>query len=344
MQLDRTALRQLPRALQYEIDENIQRKDYSQSELAVVQRDLLEVVRRQAEPGRRTDVTGENAFSEVRDRATAIVGRPFGESHKTVEKRLAVFEAAEADPARYGHLRELMDRTDRVDPAFQQLTVLRRQQEHARRTERGGTVADLQELIERGERYGFIYADPAWEDGGGDGYRSVASHYPTMPLQDIAALPVAQLAANNCALGLWCTGYHIACGNHVPIIQAWGFEPRGFLFSWPKRNRSDTGFHTSLGWFTRHGTEVCLLATKGQPLRLTTDVPHEIIDAPLGQHSEKPEEARCRIERVFSSPYLELFARREVEGWTTWGNELPPSQVGMGRAGGGCSSLTSDTA
>ena len=78
MRVNRQALHQLPRAVQIEVEE-IARKDLSQSELGAVQRKLLEAVRQQARPGTRTDVTGEPTFSQVRDRATAVVGKVFGE-------------------------------------------------------------------------------------------------------------------------------------------------------------------------------------------------------------------------------------------------------------------------
>ncbi len=49
---------------------------------------------------------------------------------------------------------------------------------------------------------------------------------------------------------------------------------------------------------------------------------HQIIIAPVGEHSAKPEEARHRIERLFPGPYLELYGRKPVPGWTVWGNEI----------------------
>ena len=54
---------------------------------------------------------------------------------------------------------------------------------------------------------------------------------------------------------------------------------------------------------------------------------------PVATHSEKPEEARARIERLYPGPYLELFARRPVEGWTTWGNEVAPIDAHDSAAG-----------
>jgi N6-adenosine-specific RNA methylase IME4 len=76
-----------------------------------------------------------------------------------------------------------------------------------------------------------------------------------------------------------------------------------------------------MGYWTRSNAELCLLATRGRPMRWAMDVP-QVIMSPVGEHSEKPEEARRRIERLVSGPYLELFARRAAPGWTTWGNEM----------------------
>ena len=56
--------------------------------------------------------------------------------------------------------------------------------------------------------YNVIYADPPWHykvySKKGEG-RSADSHYPTMSIEDIRALPVGQLAAKDCALFLWVT-------------------------------------------------------------------------------------------------------------------------------------------
>ena len=82
---------------------------------------------------------------------------------------------------------------------------------------------------------------------------------------------------------------------------------------------------TGMGYYTRSNSEVCLIATKASPARLASDV-HQIIMAPVERHSQKPEEARRRIERLFAGPYLELYARSAARGWTAWGNEIPRTQ------------------
>jgi N6-adenosine-specific RNA methylase IME4 len=151
-----------------------------------------------------------------------------------------------------------------------------------------------------------------------------------MSIQQIANLPVAALGADNCLLFLWCTDIHIATGNHVPVMRAWGFKPTTVAFTWPKRNASGDGWHFSgLGMWTHKGTEICLLGVKGAPLRLAKDV-HQIIDAPIAEHSAKPPEVRCRIERLVAGPYLELFARGPAPPgslWFVWGNEITPEQM-----------------
>jgi N6-adenosine-specific RNA methylase IME4 len=76
-----------------------------------------------------------------------------------------------------------------------------------------------------------------------------------------------------------------------------------------------------MGYTSRANTEAALLATRGAPMRLANDV-HQIVIAPSAAHSEKPEEARRRIERLYPGPRLELFAREAVPGWTVWGNEV----------------------
>jgi N6-adenosine-specific RNA methylase IME4 len=93
-----------------------------------------------------------------------------------------------------------------------------------------------------------------------------------------------------------------------------------------KQNRGGEGLHTGMGYWTRANAEVCLLATRGNPLRLDMGV-HQVVMAPVAEHSEKPDEVRRRIERLLAGPYLKLFARAERPGWVTWGNEVPAPQI-----------------
>jgi N6-adenosine-specific RNA methylase IME4 len=201
--------------------------------------------------------------------------------------------------------------------------IQKRRADNAARTERGCTVDDLVTLPESGRRFGVIYADPAWPfvlwGPRGELRSSVNNEYKTSPIDEIAALPVAALAADDSLLFLWATMPQLPAA--FEIIKAWGFIYKTCAFNWVKQNPSGDGLHTGMGYWTRSNSEICLLATKGAPTRLATDV-HQIVLAPVGEHSAKPEEVRRRIERLVAGPYLELYGREPADGWTVWGNEI----------------------
>jgi N6-adenosine-specific RNA methylase IME4 len=193
---------------------------------------------------------------------------------------------------------------------------------HAR-TEQGATVADLEALVNAGKRFGVIYPDAPWsfEVYSSKGkQRSAERYYDTWPLERIKALPVQALAADDCALLLWAVWP--ALDGALDVIRAWGFEYKTCGLLWVKLNPNGEGLFTGMGYHTRANTEPCLLATRGSPRRLVSDV-HQVVMAPIGEHSKKPEEVARRIERLYPGPYLELFARSDSRpGWTVWGNEV----------------------
>ena len=173
------------------------------------------------------------------------------------------------------------------------------------------------------EKYNIVLADPAWsyrvwsKKGLG---RSAEKHYPTMALNDICALPVADIAAKDSALFLWAIYPNLQ--EAFDVIKAWGFTYKTVAFTWIKRNRKSSGWFVGCGYWTRANAEICLFATKGNPKRISKSV-RQIIDSPIGRHSAKPAETRERIiELMGDLPRIELFAREKPEGWNVWGNEV----------------------
>jgi N6-adenosine-specific RNA methylase IME4 len=170
-------------------------------------------------------------------------------------------------------------------------------------------------------KYSVVYADPPWRYEGaplGDPNRAVEAHYPTLSAEEIKALPVSQLAADDCALLLWATMPKLQ--EALDVIAAWDFTFKTCAFVWVKQTKNEDGLAWGLGSWTRANAELCLLATKGSPSRLNADV-HQVILAPRAEHSRKPDEAAERIMRLVPGPYIELFARRPREGWDVWGNQ-----------------------
>jgi N6-adenosine-specific RNA methylase IME4 len=177
----------------------------------------------------------------------------------------------------------------------------------------GHTVTDLAALAElHPHHFAVIYADPAWTYTGGQRTRGPKRHYQLMSLADIKALPVAKLARRDAVLLLWTPGAHLE--QAMAVITAWGFRFKGVGFVWVKPT-------IGMGHWTRVQSELCLLATRGHPKRLAKDV-EQVVCAPAGIHSAKPEEVRRRIERLCAGPYLELFGRHWAPGWTVWGNQV----------------------
>src|SRR6266545_2734211 len=175
--------------------------------------------------------------------------------------------------------------------------------------------------------YQLIYADPPWHfrvrSQKGEG-RSAKNHYPVMSLYDIAALPIAKIAAKNSVLLMWVIDPMLDVA--FDIIKAWGFRFKTVGFYWVKQNLKSLGFFTGLGYYTRANPEQCLLATHGAGLQRTDRGVQRLIVAPRGRHSEKPKEAYDRIERLFGNvSRIELFARQRRIGWDAFSNEVQGS-------------------
>lgn len=175
--------------------------------------------------------------------------------------------------------------------------------------------------------YGLIMADPAWnfQTRSPKGLEGRPQHYKRMTLPEIKALPVMDLAAKNCHLFLWTTGPHLQ--NAFDVLKAWGFKYSAVGFTWIKLNprapemfMTKSDFFMGQGYTTRGNAEICLLAKRGKPKRLKSNI-RELIVSPRRKHSEKPEEAFERCQAYADGPYLEMFSRKDRKNWDVWGDE-----------------------
>jgi site-specific DNA-methyltransferase (adenine-specific) len=124
----------------------------------------------------------------------------------------------------------------------------------------------------------------------------------------------------------------------LDVIKAWGFWYRTCAFCWVKTNPNGQGIYSGLGHWTNGNAEICLFAKKGTPMRQEKNVKQVIIEeindnlliAPRGRHSAKPNEARNRIIRLIGDvPRIELFARERIAGWDYWGLEVSEEANGV---------------
>lgn len=150
----------------------------------------------------------------------------------------------------------------------------------------------------------------------GAGNAGSASRYGAMSIGDLCAL--GPNADENAHLYLWFTNT-FAVEAHQ-IAEAWGFRPMTIL-TWTKIRQADGQPSMKMGYYFRGATEHVLFGVRGS-MRLQT---REALPTgylwPRTPHSVKPEAFYQIVEKASPGPYLELFARRQREGWTTWGND-----------------------
>jgi N6-adenosine-specific RNA methylase IME4 len=163
-----------------------------------------------------------------------------------------------------------------------------------------------------------IIADPPWRFTDSNTRGAAERHYSTMSGEEIAAMPVKDISADDAVLGLWVPDTHLPLA--MAVAQSWGYVYR-HLYVWVKVGAPGK-LQIGLGHRMRKAHEVALICTRGKPKILDHGVPSACL-APRTRHSAKPEALHVALERLCAGPRLELFARTARMGWTTWGVEAP---------------------
>lgn len=182
------------------------------------------------------------------------------------------------------------------------------------------------DLIEfcQGKKFKTILADPPWQFQNRTGKMAPEhkrlSRYPTMKLEEIEALPVADIADDGCHLYLWVPNALLPDG--LEVMKAWGFQYKTNIV-WEKVRKDGGPDGRGVGFYFRNVTELLLFGVRGSNARTLAPGRTQVnlIRSQKREHSRKPDEMITLIERCSSGPYLELFARGKRDGWTLWGNQ-----------------------
>ena len=174
--------------------------------------------------------------------------------------------------------------------------------------------------------YGAILADPPWYfrnfSAAGEEKNPVA-HYDCMDTAVIAALPVSQLAAPDCALFMWATAPMLP--DAIGLMKAWGFSFKS-AGAWAKQSSTGDKWAFGTGYCFRSASEFYLLGTIGKPKVCSRSI-RNLIVAPVREHSRKPDALHADVEALYAGPYAELFARSARTGWDVWGNQTDRFEV-----------------
>jgi len=191
----------------------------------------------------------------------------------------------------------------------------REEKEQAREEKRMENAEKIEALSNPLEAQGLfqtIVIDPPWDwgdEGDVNQFGRAKPDYHTMPIEEIEQLPIARIADSDCHLYLWVTNRSLP--KAFRLIEAWGFRYITCL-TWVKPS-------IGMGNYFRGSTEHVLFAVKGsQPIRRKDIGTH--FEAPRGEeHSAKPDIFYKIVQECSYGPYIDIFGRKERDGWTVWG-------------------------
>lgn len=307
--LQKDLLNILPFEIRCEIEENIQRKNFTQSEIYKIQELIRSYLEKKFTQGRKTESkdpqtdncqhVGTLASAGLK-RIDDLSGKLFDESGETTRRRRIVMNAAKNNPEKFAKLVKNVD-AGSTSLSYAYLSVKRSEEKKC------NTIPE--------DKFDLILADPPWEY---DSKLSGSPSYGLMSIEEICNLKIP--SSEDCVLFLWTTSPKLEMAFEA--IKSWGFVYKTNIV-WVKTNQNNKP-RKGLGYYVRGSHEILLIAVKGRPgIPVECDRPLSVIQSPLTTHSEKPEESYRIIEKMYPhSKKIELFARKNRPNWTSWGNEV----------------------
>lgn len=186
------------------------------------------------------------------------------------------------------------------------------------------SAADALRADLKGQTFQTILADPPWQFQNRTGKMAPEhkrlARYPTMALDEICDMPVADFAGDPAHLYMWVPNALLPEG--LQVMQAWGFAYKSNII-WYKIRKDGGPDRRGVGFYFRNVTEVLLFGVRGKNARTLQPgrSQENIISTQKREHSRKPDEQYDLIEACSFGSRLELFARGPRKGWTVWGNQ-----------------------
>jgi N6-adenosine-specific RNA methylase IME4 len=310
--------------LGFVISQNLHRRHLSGSQRAMIAAKLATL-----RDGQRADLVGGlpigrasellNVGERTVARAREVQERGAPELRQAVEHgRIKVSVAADIATLPLDEQRAIVARCDNrvVLQRAGEVRAVRGEQRRAERLQKLVEISRGNTDLPFGRRWPLLFADPPYryEHPTFGSSRDIEEHYPTMTLEEICALPVAQIAADDALLFLFVPPPILE--QAFEIGRRWSFQYRTGLV-WDK-------ISIGMGNYVRQQHEHLLIFRRGDfPTPDPALRPPSIFRARRGEHSQKPNAAYELIERMYPGlPRIELFLRGKPRpGWQGWGNQ-----------------------
>ena len=298
--------------------ENQVRKELTHREIYNIYK-LLEPAERLAAEERQKSGKPSINLKEGDGEVIKIIARKVGKSASTLRKIIEVFEAAESYPEKYGDIPDMVEKSGKIHMPHRILKNRMKLEE----------IKNNPSPYPEG-KYNVIVVDPPWQYPNTKNeipYGNIPN-YPCMPIEDIMKLPIDTLAADDCLLFLWVTEHFMA--EAFILLESWNIKNRRKIVVWFKEKSCP-------GQMLNVKAEFIVFGYRGKPVtRLESeydnilfgeecDVASIEVKPTKGRrlHSKKPEDFYDMVDDLCTGTKLEMFSRREREGWTHWGNEAP---------------------
>lgn len=268
---------------------NLHRRHLNESQRAMVAARMATM-----KQGARTDLSPIGEKSQAEAAELMHVGK------RTVERAVGVIESGDE---------ELVSKVETGELSVNAAVTELRKRENAEKREQ---IAKL-DPGSPDKLYNVVVIDPPWPMQKIE--REVRPNqtgldYPTMTIDEIKAVDIP--ADDHCHLWLWTT--HKFLPDALEILKAWGFKYVN-TFVWHKPGGPQP---VNL---PQYNCEFALYARRGAPEFVETKAFNTCFKAPRGEHSAKPSEFYDVIRRVTDGARIDMFNRREIDGFDTWGYE-----------------------
>jgi N6-adenosine-specific RNA methylase IME4 len=190
-----------------------------------------------------------------------------------------------------------------------------------RNVQRAADEERVRNLAPIAGKFRTLIIDPPWHSEGGRD-----CPYAVMTQKELLDLPIPEWMAEEAHVYLWASECQLRNGNAAALLERWGIRSDKILV-W-RKTFPNGRLRMSMGGNFRDACEFILFGNRGNlKTRQPGSMPN-LFDAPVGDHSEKPERFYDIVRAQSWLPCGELFQRQPRKGFVNlhWS---PPQLVGQ---------------